>query len=101
MTKNFKVRLDNLPTDIMQQVAEIDLLKTAWTTDAELDCEVLTRLKNLYWSNPPALLRVLRAQSSRPMMSFAPKVTLLEIFIHQLLDVNIRKNIAEFPNYVC
>lgn len=45
MTKNFRKRLDNLPTDIVQQIAEIDRLKTAWTTGAELDREVLTRLK--------------------------------------------------------
>lgn len=45
MNKNFRKRLDNLPADIIQTIGKIDQLKTTWTTGAELDRDVLTRLK--------------------------------------------------------
>ncbi len=45
MTKNFSKRLDNLPIDIIQTIAQVDQSKNAWATGAELDREVLTRLK--------------------------------------------------------
>ncbi|MEN9524246.1 MAG: hypothetical protein RL536_315 [Candidatus Parcubacteria bacterium] len=45
MNKKFQKRLDDLPPDIIQTIDKIDQLKTTWAAGAELDREVLTRLK--------------------------------------------------------
>ena len=45
MTKNYQKRIGNLPASITRKIDEIDRLKAAWKEGAELDREVLTRLK--------------------------------------------------------
>ena len=45
MKTNYTKRIYNLPTDIQEKIAEIDQLKAKWVHGAELDREVLTRLK--------------------------------------------------------
>ena len=45
MTRNYKKRIGNIPADIMQIISDIDRLKESWKEGAELDREVLTRLK--------------------------------------------------------
>lgn len=45
MQKRLATRISNLPADILQKIREIDQLKAKWVQGAELDREVLTRLK--------------------------------------------------------
>lgn len=45
MNIKFQKRIAGLPVDITEKIGEIDRLKTKWTEGAELDREILTRLK--------------------------------------------------------
>ena len=45
MNKQYQKRIELLPANIIQKIKEIDQLKAQWIDGAELDREVLTRLK--------------------------------------------------------
>ena len=45
MINKYQKRIENLSAEILQTVSEIDALKAKWVQGAELDREVLTRLK--------------------------------------------------------
>ena len=45
MARNYQKRIESVSADILQKISEIDRLKAKWVEGAELDREVLTRLK--------------------------------------------------------